>query len=128
MRRDLAVHLLHHLRPAAIVVPELVRRKIARGQPAARLEGDDLEAGPDEGKDRHSARGADADHGNVRLLQVRGDCTLACNARIRSSETAATHGGDGTRPACRANYITFGADGPTAKVRMDEIPMSGGAT
>ena len=80
MRRHFPVRLLHRLRPRAVVVSQLVRREILRGEPRAGLEADHLESRLRERQRRHAARGAHADDDDVGRFQVSGhDCAPAAN-------------------------------------------------
>ena len=72
MSRHFAVRLLHRLRPCAVVVPELVGRKIFRGEPCTGFESNHLEARPRERKRGHAAGGTHADDDDVGGFQISG--------------------------------------------------------
>ena len=69
---NFAVRLLGRLRPAAEIVAELVRRKIARREPRACLQADHVEPGPHDRKGSHAANRSQTDDDDVRLLKVDG--------------------------------------------------------
>ena len=79
MRGYLGVGLLHRLRPAAKIIAQLVRRKIARGQPVARFETYDIQPRACERQHRRATDGAQTHDHDIRALEISGhDCRRAC--------------------------------------------------
>ena len=84
VRRNLAIGLLHRLRPAAEVVAQLVGREVRRRQPRARFESDDVEPGLCERQRRHAAGGAEPHDDDVGAAKLSGHAP-ACGSRTSSS-------------------------------------------
>jgi len=72
MRRNLAVCLLRRLRPAAEIVAQLVRREIARSEPGAGLEANNVKARARERQRGDAADSAESDDNDVGFLKVDG--------------------------------------------------------
>src|SRR5262249_54397906 len=81
MGRDFVVCLLCRLRPAPDVVAELVRCKIAPGQPRAGLEPDDVQPGLGEGRGGDATDRPESDDDDVSFLQSGGH--RSCLLQIR---------------------------------------------
>ncbi len=70
MRRDLEVGLLYRLRPATIVVAQLVRGEVLGAQPRSGLEADDVQSRLHERQRRDTAHCAEPDDDDVGLLEL----------------------------------------------------------
>ena len=76
MRRHFLLRLLHRHRPVAHVVAQLIGREIFLGQPRARFETNDVDAGLREGEHRDPARGAEANDDDVCVFESSGHGVL----------------------------------------------------